>query len=119
MLRAKYRWLLGLVGATVVIAVTTATALTLRTAPYCDPGQNPEFVLGLAFMKSQLGDVMGEPLECEHPNPDNGDTLQQTSTGLAYYRKSTNIVTFTDGWEHWGWTAEGLVHWTGSAIDSP
>ncbi len=88
-------------------------------APYCAPGQDPEFVLGFAFMKSQLGDIMGEPSECEHANPENGDTLQQTTTGLSFYRKSTNTPTFTDGWRHWGWTAQGLVFWTGDSIDPP
>lgn len=92
---------------------------TAAAAAYCAPGQEPEFVLGFAFMKSQLGDTMGEPLECEHANPDNGDTLQQTSTGLSFYRKSTNTPTFTDGYRHWGWTAAGMVFWTGDSIDPP
>ena len=69
--------------------------------PYWAPGQEPEFQFGFAFLKSQLGDLMGEPLECEHANPENGDTLQQTTTGLSFYRKSTNTPTFTDGWNHW------------------
>ena len=45
--------------------------------------------------------------------------LQQTTSGLAFYRKATNIPTFTNGWEHWGWTADGLVYWTGDAVDPP
>jgi len=101
----------------VVIAVMTTNPV--GAAAYCAPGQDPEFVLGFAFMKAQLGDVMGDPLECEHANPENGDTLQQTSTGLAFYRKSTNTPTFTDGWTHWAWTATGLVTWTGARIDPP
>ena len=87
--------------------------------PYCAPGQEPEFQFGFAFLKSQLGDLMGEPLECEHANPENGDTLQQTTTGLSFYRKSTNTPTFTDGWNHWAWTGQGLVYWTGSSVDPP
>ena len=76
-------------------------------------------MFGFAFLKSLLGDVMGDPLECEHANPENGDTLQQTTTGLSFYRKSTNTATFTDGWSHWAWTTHGLVTWTGDAIDPP
>ena len=98
----------------VLVASSTSAA-----APYCAPGQEPEFVLGFAFTKSQLGEIMGDPLECEHANPENGDTLQQTSTGLSFYRKSTNTPTFTDGWRHWGWTAAGMVFWTGDSIDPP
>src|SRR3990172_813181 len=70
-------------------------------------------------MKSQLGHTMGEPVECEHTNPENGDALQQTSKGLAFYRKFTNTPTFTNGWEHWGWTRDGLVYWTGNSTDPP
>jgi hypothetical protein len=106
----------ALAGAVLMMISTTSTS---AAAAHCAPGQEPEFVLGFAFMKSQLGDTMGEPLECEHANPDNGDTLQQTSTGLAFYRKSTNTPTFTDGWRHWGWTAAGMVFWTGDSIDPP
>ena len=62
---------------------------------------------------------MGEAIECEHANPQTGDTLQQTTTGLAFYCKSTNIPTFTNGWEHWGWTVDGLVFWPGESIDPP
>jgi hypothetical protein len=60
---------------------------------------------------------MGNPVECEHANPDNGDTLQNTTTGLAFYRKSTNTPTFTNGTEHWALTTEGEVYWTGGSID--
>ena len=88
-------------------------------APHCGSSQEPQFVFGFAHLKSLLGDKMGEPIECEHANPENGDTLQQTTTGLAFYRKSTNIPTFTNGWDHWGWSVEGLLYWTGDAIDAP
>ena len=46
-----------------------------------------------ADLKVALGPRMGEPLSCERYGPE-GDALQQTSTGLARYRKSTNIPTF-------------------------
>jgi len=50
-------------------------------APYCRSGQAPQFVFGFAAL-AQAGAPMGTALECEHANPANGDTLQQTSTGL-------------------------------------
>ncbi len=62
---------------------------------------------------------MGTPVECEHTNPVNGDSLQQTTTGLAFYRKSTNTPTFTNGSEHWALTPTGTVYWTGGSIDPP
>ncbi|MBI2601169.1 hypothetical protein HYW42_04390 [Candidatus Daviesbacteria bacterium] len=96
------------------------------TAPYCQPGQKPEFVLGFKSITDAViedtGDPgsVGAPLECEHTNPDNGDALQKTSTGLTFYRKSTNTPTFTNGYDHWALVAnEGLVKWTGESIDPP
>jgi S1-C subfamily serine protease len=108
-----------------VVALALVVGLMLllpgsaRAAAYCGAGESPQFRFGFAHLKSLLGPTMGEPIECEHANPDNGDTLQQTSTGLSFYRKATNTPTFTDGWNHWAWTIDGLVTWTGSDIDPP
>jgi hypothetical protein len=86
---------------------------------FCAPDESPGFNLGFLSLSQQLGGAMGGPMECEHGNPENGDTLQETSTGLAFYRASTNTPTFTDGFQHWALTAFGLVTWTGAAIDPP
>lgn len=83
-------------------------------APYCIPGQAPAFDYGLADLKRQVGDAMGTPVECEHAASAIGDTVQQTSTGLAAYYKITNTVTFTDGWRHWAITPSGFVSWEGT-----
>jgi hypothetical protein len=56
---------------------------------------------------------MGKAVECEHAASAAGDTVQQTSTGLAAYDKASNTVSFTDGWRHWELTAQGLVSWEG------
>jgi hypothetical protein len=58
---------------------------------------------------------MGTALECEHVNPQNGDTLQKTSTGLAYYQPSLNMPMFTDGTAHYGLLAGNVVFWRGDA----
>jgi len=62
---------------------------------------------------------MGEALECERSVDDQGNTQQKTTTGLAYYRKHLNTACFTTGWDHWALRPEGLVHWTGDAVDPP
>ena len=62
---------------------------------------------------------MGQPLECERVTNAAGDTEQRTSTGLVYYRASTNAVAFTNGFDHWALAANGVVHWTGDAVDPP
>lgn len=88
-------------------------------APFCAQGQAPQFALGFAQLRGHIGEVMGQPVECEHANPENGDSLQRTTTGLAVYRKESGTVTFTDGWRHWALTPSGLVTWEGQASDPP
>jgi hypothetical protein len=84
-------------------------------------GSPPEFVLGFAFLKQQLGPTMGSPLEAEHGSPDSCDTQQRTTTGLAYWRCSTNTMSFAadpDGLVHWAWLDQ-LVTWRGADADPP
>jgi hypothetical protein len=104
--------------AVVLGSVLGSTSVAAAEAPFCTPGQDAQFVLGFAVLKSRIGDRMGSPLECEHPG-DGGDTVQLTSTGLAFYRQSTNTATFTDGWSHFAHVPGGLIVWTGGEIDPP
>src|SRR5262249_43566430 len=76
-------------------------------APYCAAGQLLAFANGMADLKGQLGDIMGDPLECEHAAETIGDTVQQTSTGLAVYTRITNTVRFTGGGRHWALSDTG------------
>jgi hypothetical protein len=94
--------------------VKSQAATDAAPAPYCEPGQTPAFALGLRALHQQIGNVMGEPVECEHAASAIGDTVQQTSTGLAAYSSLTNTDTFTDGWHHWALTPSGLVAWDGT-----
>jgi hypothetical protein len=112
---------------TAAVASKTASKPTPTSTPEagpapavetCPPGAAPLFVLGFASLKERLGDRMGTPLSCERPGPE-GDALQQTTTGMARYRKSTNIPSFTSGDEHWALTERGLTHWKGRALDPP
>jgi hypothetical protein len=99
-------------------APTVPPAPVVAADPYCVPGQKPAFAFGFAALQERLGPVMGTPTSCEYGDPNgSGDTLQNTSAGLAFYRKSTNTPTFTTGFEHWAQTAGGLVYWTGDSID--
>ena len=87
---------------------------------FCPPGESPRFVFGFANLKEYIGEPMGDAVTCEFPDPNGtGDVHQRTSTGLAFWRKSTNAPAFTTGWEHWGQTPTGWAYWTGSNIDPP
>lgn len=111
-----------------VTVLTSTLLMTLSwTAPqpvalaapqnYCTAGQSPHYAFGFRTLHDVLGATMGEPTECEHPDATNGDTLQHTTTGLAFYRAGTNTPTFTDGNIHFALTSEGLVTWHGASID--
>jgi hypothetical protein len=96
-------------------SVPEPAAILPTRAPYCVPGQTPAFVLGFARLRAEVGPAMGEPLECEHGNPENGDSLQQTTTGLAVFEKATGRLRFTDGWRHWALVGDDLLAWEGDA----
>ena len=102
-------------------AVPAIGAAQAQLAPHCGPGQAPAFERGIAALKQRVGDPMGQPIECEHVNPENGDVLQRTTTGLAYYRTGLNMPAFTTGVETWALSpnGRGLILWTGGSIDPP
>lgn len=112
----------GRMGAVVMCGLMVASSgrpVAAQSAEnHCQTGQSPQFVLGNADMKAVLGDAMGQPVSCEFPDPSGtGDVHQQTTTGLAFWRKTTNTPTFTNGSEHWANSPSGWVYWTGSSID--
>jgi hypothetical protein len=82
----------------------------------------PDFGPPFDFLKTQLGPTMGSALEEVETVPDSCDTQQRTSTGLAYWRCSTNVVAFAadpDGLSHWAWLDNALVSWTSDSPDPP
>lgn len=110
---------LSLLAVVLSLIATPATIASAQGAPNCLLDQAPSFSFGFASLKASIGDAMGDPLECEHTNPLNGDSLQLTTTGLSFYRKATNTPTFTDGATHWAITGEGLLAWDQNSIDPP
>jgi hypothetical protein len=96
--------------------VALSGAVTPAAADPAD--QTCTFVFGFANLKARLGDWMGDPSTCEFADPNGtGDVHQVTTAGLAFWRKSTNTPTFTDGWHHWALTTRGFLTWTGESID--
>lgn len=98
---------------------STAAPTSPQAAPYCQPGEQPSFANGMASLHAQVGSAMGAPVECEHAGSVAGDTVQQTSTGLAAYHGTTSTEMFTDGWHHWALGPNGLVTWDGTSADPP
>jgi hypothetical protein len=76
---------------------------------------NEEF----SALAQAIGGTMGEPMECAHDDPATGDTLQQTSTGLAILRRHSGAATFTDGYRRWAVDTRGVITWEGEAMDPP
>src|SRR5205814_6748572 len=110
--------LAGALLATLVLVPVPSVAA--QTAQGCQAGEAPHFTFGFADLKAQVGDAMGEPITCEFSDPSGtGDVHQRTTTGLAFWRKSTNTPTFTNGSEHWAQTPAGWVTWTGTSVDPP
>jgi hypothetical protein len=111
----------GLVAAALAAALLLAPRLALaQTAQGCQAGESPHYSFGFAALKDQVGDAMGDPVTCEFSDPNGtGDIEQRTTTGLAFWRKSTNTPTFTDGSNHWAQTPQGWVTWAGASVDPP
>jgi hypothetical protein len=113
------RFLAAMVLASLGGAGLPATA-SAQSGTLCSAGLAPRFVAGFAELHNRLGDGMGMPRTCEFSDPEGtGDVHQTTTSGLAFWRKSTNTPTFTNGYEHWALTRDGLAYWTGSSIDPP
>lgn len=86
------RWMLCLT--LLVLGATLAFGSTVSAQPA------PEFKLGFKALADQVPATVGRPLEDEHWGA-NGDSLQQTTTGLMVWRKADNWTAFTDGARTW------------------
>ncbi len=107
------RCFMGLLALIWVLVITPYASASAQVAPYCQADEAPQFRLGLAHLKAQVGLEMGEPIECEHADTESGDVLQQTTTGLAIHFSTSDMPTFTTGHDHWALTPGGIAHWTG------
>ncbi|MBV9119096.1 MAG: hypothetical protein JOZ39_00180 [Chloroflexi bacterium] len=85
--------------ATAVQATASQAASTSQTSAAM-PAQPCQFQFGFATIDQLVPTVVGN---CVTPQmtADNGDAMQQTSTGLLSYSKSTGVVEFTNGEHTW------------------
>jgi hypothetical protein len=84
----------------VVSIVVLAVLLTL--APPVAAQSSCRFVLGFAALRDLVGTQrVGNCLEDEHFNLENGNAEQRTTGGLMVWRKIDNFTAFTDGGTTW------------------
>jgi predicted peptidase len=81
------------------LAVAAGVVAALANPVLAQP--QPQFVLGFKTLADMIPDIVGQPLENEHFNPQNGDALQMTTHGLLVWRKADNWTAFTDGATTW------------------
>jgi hypothetical protein len=92
----------------VLLACFVLSAAKAAGEPPCSVAFPPEAVA----LEIDLGDSMGQPVECAHPDPVTRDMLQTTTTGLFYFRTATRTPGFTDGEVHFALTPAGVLAWT-------
>lgn len=82
-------------------AVVLAVLLAFGSFPTSARADSCQFVLGFSALHALIPQTVGQCLENEHHNPDNGDGLQATVGGLLVWRKADNWTAFTDGYRTW------------------
>jgi hypothetical protein len=104
----------------VALGVPGSAVASGDSPPYCQGGAAISFQFGFLQLRQQLGDVMGETVECDHFDPVSGDRIQHTTTGLAFQRQRGGAMIFTNGGTHWT-VAPGprVVTWQGDSADPP
>lgn len=96
--------------ARLILALLTTTSLL--AAPRVAAAECAvTFGADLSPLRLAVGEVMGQPLECENPTGSAGDQIQATSTGTAWYRRSDRVAIFTDGYQRWEQSPDGLIYW--------
>jgi len=60
-----------------------------------------QFQFGFKVLAEMIPSTVGNCLDNEYHNPNNGDGLQRTEGGLLVWRKADNWTAFTNGHETW------------------
>ena len=88
-----------------LVALIAAGLLLLLAVPTA-AAADCELASGFATLKALIDEAegpgkVGTCLENRHVNPENGDVLQQTTSGLLVQRAADNRTAFTDGYRTW------------------
>jgi N-acetylneuraminic acid mutarotase len=89
---------------------TAVTLVEAYTPPAGPAVQAPcTFVLGFRALDERIPGIVGDCLENERHDPTTGDGVQHSTNGLLVWRKSDNVVAFTNGYRTWLLGPDGLV----------
>ena len=91
------------------VLVVGGAPAAAQSAPNCAPDEEPVFAPEFLPLREHLGGLMGAPVECAAID-DEGDLLQETTTGLAVYFTAAGVPAFTNGTEAWALTPDGLLY---------
>ena len=83
--------------AALLLALAALLALSTDRADAADC----QFVLGFGALAEMAPEAVGECIEDEMHNPDQGVTRQHTTTGVLVWRKADNQTFFTNGLQSW------------------
>jgi hypothetical protein len=83
------------------LSLLTAALIWLACAGISSAAPAPEFKLGFKAVAEAIPEIVGEPIEDEWHNAENGDGLQRTTAGLMVWRKADNFTAFTNGHVTW------------------
>lgn len=99
------------------------------TGARCAPGQSPTLYPAFLALKGALDWIVGEPVNCAYPNPQNNDIVQDTvllrgdgerQWGQLCLRHATGVISYTHGHRHWAILPGGRrVEWEGKSTDPP
>lgn len=115
----------GVLGAFATVVSLAGTALPhVAFAAAMDDGMNengkPYFDNGFAKLADAAPDLVGQPVENEHPGDIDESTMQHTTTGTLYWAGPGKMPVWTDGWARAAFIPErGLVHWEGLELSPP
>jgi hypothetical protein len=73
----------------------------VASMPVADAQPPCQFQYGFETLHDMIPGIVGECVENEWFNPDNGDGLQRTTNGLLIWHKADNWTGFTNGTTTW------------------
>ena len=94
-----------------ILGLLLAAPLLLPAVPAMGQTAPPscQFELGFAHLASLIPAQVGHCLTPGRASDDQGDMMQETSTGLLTWSKATNVAEFTNGSSTWIESGYGVV----------